>query len=158
MSSTPNLELYRPNVGMMVLNQHDEVFVAQRIDTPGPAWQMPQGGIDDGEDILAAAYRELYEETSIKDVVVLYESPQWYFYDLPPHLQKTFWGGAYLGQRQKWLLMRYAGRDEDIHLQTAHPEFSAWQWVTADQLPARAIDFKRDIYAQVVRDIWSQRR
>jgi putative (di)nucleoside polyphosphate hydrolase len=152
-----NLDLYRPNVGMMVLNANDEVFVAQRIDSPGPAWQMPQGGIDEGEDILAAALRELREETSMADVIVLYESPQWYFYDLPKALQKKLWGGGYLGQRQKWVLMRYLGLDQDINIQTPHPEFLSWQWVSAHTLPDLAVDFKRNIYRTLVADLWSKR-
>ena len=150
--ASKDLSLYRPNVGIMLLNNEGHVFVAQRIDTPGPAWQMPQGGIDEGEDIVTAALRELEEETSISQVEVIKESADWYFYDLPPYLQKKIWGGNYLGQRQKWVLMRYLGKDVDINLQTAHPEFSTWKWAAAQDLPDLAVSFKRDIYSAVVKE------
>lgn len=150
---TKDLRLYRPNVGIMLLNKEGDVFVAQRIDSPGPAWQMPQGGVDEGEDSKSAALRELKEETSISTVTILKESSEWYFYDLPEDLQKKMWGGAFKGQRQKWFLMRYEGRDADIDLQTAHPEFSAWKWVSPQDLPDLAISFKCEIYQSVVAEL-----
>ena len=145
-----DLSLYRPNVGIMLLNKTGQVFVAQRLDSPGPAWQMPQGGIDEGENVCEAALRELEEETSISSVDVLKESREWYFYDLHSDLQQKLWGGTFLGQRQKWVLMRYLGEDAPINLATAHPEFSAWKWVDANDLADLAVDFKKTIYQQVV--------
>lgn len=157
MSHSPqkDLSLYRPNVGIMLLNKEGKVFVAQRIDTPGPAWQMPQGGIDDGEDYQTAALRELEEETSIAHVEILKESDSWYFYDLPPELQGKIWGGNFLGQRQKWFLMRYLGEDSDIDLETFHPEFSSWKWVDPSVLADLAVPFKVDIYQTLVKDFLS---
>lgn len=157
MSHSPqkDLSLYRPNVGIMLLNKEGEVFVAQRIDTPGPAWQMPQGGIDEGEDYQTAALRELEEETSIAHVEILKESDSWYFYDLPPELQGKIWGGNYLGQRQKWFLMRYLGEDSDIDLETSHPEFSSWKWVDFAVLADLAVPFKVGIYQTLVKDFLS---
>tara|TARA_R110002111_G_scaffold221009_1_gene283324 strand:- start:112 stop:594 length:483 start_codon:yes stop_codon:yes gene_type:complete len=147
-----DLSLYRPNVGIMLLNKEGKVFVAQRLDSPGPAWQMPQGGIDEGEDYQTAALRELEEETSIAHVDILKESDGWYFYDLPPELQGKIWGGEYLGQRQKWFLMRYLGADSDINLETIHPEFSAWKWVAPSELISLAVPFKVEIYQALVED------
>ena len=147
-----DLSLYRPNVGIMLLNKKGKVFVAQRIDSPGPAWQMPQGGIDRGEDYKAAALRELEEETSISNVEVLKESRGWYFYDLPLELQGKIWGGEYLGQRQKWFLMRYLGEDSDINLETPHPEFSSWKWVEVEKLTDLAISFKIEIYKTLIKE------
>lgn len=157
MSHSPqkDLSLYRPNVGIMLLNKEGKVFVAQRIDTPGSAWQMPQGGIDDGEDYQIAALRELEEETSIAHVEILKESDSWYFYDLPPELQGKIWGGNYLGQRQKWFLMRYLGEDSDIDLETSHPEFSSWKWVDPSVLADLAVPFKVGIYQTLVKDFLS---
>tara|TARA_R110002095_G_scaffold207492_1_gene192520 strand:- start:1767 stop:2249 length:483 start_codon:yes stop_codon:yes gene_type:complete len=149
-----DLFLYRPNVGIMLLNKEGKVFVAQRIDSPGPAWQMPQGGIDEGEDYQAAALRELEEETSISNVEILKGSEEWYCYDLPRELQGKIWGGEYLGQRQKWFLMRYLGDDEDINLETSHPEFSSWKWVKAIEVARLAVPFKRNIYQSLVEEFF----
>jgi putative (di)nucleoside polyphosphate hydrolase len=153
-NSQKDLSLYRPNVGIMLLNKEGSVFVAQRIDSPGPAWQMPQGGTDEGEDYRAAALRELEEETSISHVEVLKESQGWYFYDLPPELQGKIWGGEYLGQRQKWFLMRYLGQDSDINLEISHPEFSSWKWVNPLDLTKLVVPFKFDIYQALVEDFF----
>jgi len=143
-------ELYRPNVGIVLLNAKDEVFVAQRIDAPGPAWQMPQGGIDEGEDIIQAALRELEEETSVTTVRVEKIVPQdekaWFVYDLPADLQKKICGGKFLGQCQKWVVMRFSGDDQVVNLATEHPEFSAWKWASVSDLESLAVPFKRDIY------------
>lgn len=143
------LAFYRPNVGMIILNQENKVFVAQRIDSPGTAWQLPQGGIDEGEALEVAARRELVEETSITDVdfvAILPERDHWVIYDLPIDLQGKLWGGHYKGQRQKWFVFRYNGSDKDINLETEHPEFSTWKWADMSQLPDLAVDFKKDIY------------
>lgn len=141
---------YRPNVGIMLLNADKKVFVAQRIDTPGPAWQMPQGGIDEGEEPTHAALRELSEEIGTANVEVIYEAPEWIYYALPQNLQEKLWQGQYVGQKQKWFLMRFLGLDQEINIQTTHPEFSAWKWVAPDLLPSLAIDFKKKVYEDVL--------
>ncbi len=139
---------YRLGVGMVLLNSHDQVFVAQRIDNPGPAWQMPQGGIDKGEDPLAAVYRELEEETSITPTAVelLAASKDWLSYDFPPDLAGKLWGGKFVGQKQMWYLARFIGQDAAVNLETEHPEFSAWQWVPFAQVPGLIVPFKRPLY------------
>ena len=141
---------YRPNVGIMLINEAGHVFVAQRIDFPGPAWQMPQGGIDEGETPYQAAFRELIEEIGTDRAEVIFELPDWINYELPSELQNKLWGGQFVGQKQKWFLMRFTGQDQDINLQTSHPEFSAWKWVSPDQLPLLAIDFKKKVYEEVL--------
>ena len=141
---------YRPSAGIMLLNRDGLVFVAQRIDTPGNAWQMPQGGIDDGESPGDAALRELHEETGIDKAEIISESNGWLTYDFPQALAGTLWQGQYRGQRQKWFALRFTGADNDINLATAHPEFSAWKWVAIDELSGIIVEFKRSIYEQVV--------
>lgn len=143
---------YRPCVGVMLINRDGLVFAAQRRDNSAPAWQMPQGGIDAGEDPQAAALRELNEEISVppEAVEVLAETDDWLAYDLPADLVPRVWGGRFRGQKQKWFLLRLRGADALIDLNTAHPEFSAWKWMRADDLLAAIVPFKRDIYAQVV--------
>lgn len=143
---------YRPCVGVMLQNAAGAVFVGQRLDAEGPAWQMPQGGIDKGEDYRQAALRELEEETGITSdlVEVISETSDWVYYDLPDHLIGKVWKGKYRGQKQKWVLMRYLGRDEQIDIATAHPEFSEWTWLPADQLVANIVPFKRTVYEEVV--------
>jgi putative (di)nucleoside polyphosphate hydrolase len=142
--------LYRPNVGIMLVNPAGLVFVARRIDTPIDAWQMPQGGIDEGEEPRAAALRELEEEIGTAKAEIVAESRSWLRYDLPAELQGKLWKGRWKGQRQRWFLMRFTGRDEDIDLATAHPEFDAWGWVEPDQVPERIVPFKRDTYRAVL--------
>ncbi|MBN8293011.1 RNA pyrophosphohydrolase [Rhodobacter sp. NTK016B] len=143
---------YRPNVGVMMIDGRGMIFAARRLDSPVPAWQMPQGGIDAGEDPRAAALRELEEETGVAPalVQVLDETPDWLSYDLPPELLGKMWKGRYRGQTQKWYLLRYLGRDEQIDLEQEHPEFSEWRWVTADEMIEAIVPFKREIYRQVV--------
>jgi putative (di)nucleoside polyphosphate hydrolase len=147
----PKSNLYRPNVGIMLLNANNEVFVAQRIDVKTEAWQMPQGGIDDGEQLFDAVLRELKEEIGTNNVSLVAEHEDWLFYDFPQALQQKLWGGKYKGQRQKWFLLRFLGDDSDINIETAIPEFLAWKWVTMTMLPDLAIDFKKDIYQQLVK-------
>lgn len=143
---------YRPCVGIMMINPSGLIFAAQRIDSPVPAWQMPQGGIDEGENPGLAALRELEEEISVPPALVapLAESRDWLAYDLPPAMVPNIWKGRYRGQKQRWFLMRYLGRDDQIRLDTAHPEFSEWRWIDADTMLAEIVPFKRDTYARVV--------
>jgi putative (di)nucleoside polyphosphate hydrolase len=141
---------YRLGVGMMLLNAKSEVFVGRRIDTRAEAWQMPQGGVDDGEDLRTAALRELAEEIGTDKVEIIEEAPGWFDYDLPAELVPKVWKGQYRGQRQKWFAMRFLGRDEDIDLEAHHPEFDAWKWVAMADLPEVIVPFKRDIYRRIV--------
>ncbi len=141
---------YRPSAGIMLLDRRGRVLVAQRIDTPGDAWQMPQGGIDPGESPRQAVLRELREELGTGKAEIIAESARWLSYDFPQALAGKLWQGQFRGQRQKWFALRFTGEDSDIDLQTADPEFSAWKWVAIDQLPALAVAFKRAVYDQVV--------
>lgn len=141
---------YRPCVGLMLLNRDGRVFVGNRIDTPGNHWQMPQGGIDEGEQPREAAIRELREEIGTDRATILAESSDWYSYDLPPALSRKVWKGRYRGQTQKWFALRFDGVDADIDLETHHPEFSTWQWADVGSLIDLIVPFKRDIYRQVV--------
>ncbi|WP_333836200.1 RNA pyrophosphohydrolase [Novosphingobium sp.] len=147
---------YRPCVGLMIVNPQGRVFVGKRIDNKeGDAWQMPQGGIDEGEDVVPAALRELHEETGLspEHVTVLAQSREEHFYDLPPELVGKLWGGKYRGQRQAWLLLRFNGQDEDVVLDTHDPaEFCEWKWVEPEQLPDLIVPFKRRVYRQVVEE------
>ena len=144
---------YRRGVGIVLFDRRGMVFVATRIDTPGDAWQMPQGGIDDGEKPRAAALRELWEETGITADLVEFvgKTHGWVTYDLPPELLGKIWGGKYRGQKQKWFLYRYLGRDDQVNIATDHPEFGAWRWIQADEMVASIVPFKRAVYEEVVR-------
>lgn len=141
---------YRRGVGIVLLDARGRVFVAQRIDTKEIAWQMPQGGIDDGETPRQAAVRELHEEIGTDKARIVGVTRAWLTYDLPPDLQSKVWKGKYRGQKQKWFLMRFTGTDADINLETDHPEFSTWKWLPFTHLPRVIVGFKRDIYKQVV--------
>ena len=141
---------YRPNVGVILVNQDGLVFVAARLDNPADAWQMPQGGIDKGEDPREAAVRELEEEIGTAKVEILAESEGWYEYDLPPELIGRMWGGKYRGQKQKWFVLRFLGKDSDIDLNTRHPEFRDWKWVPFEQVPDLIVPFKRALYQELV--------
>jgi putative (di)nucleoside polyphosphate hydrolase len=147
---------YRPCVGVMLVNAHGRVFVGKRIDNKeGDAWQMPQGGIDDGEELHPAALRELAEETGIgaELVTILAESREEHFYDLPPELLGKLWGGRFRGQRQRWLLMRFTGEDHQVNLDAHHlPEFLEWKWVEPETLPDLIVPFKKRVYRQVVEE------
>ncbi len=140
---------YRPCVGMMVLNADNQVFVGKRIDSISESWQMPQGGIDEGEQPLEAAMRELSEEMGTNNVTLLAQTQSWLHYDLPAELVPIFWNGRYLGQRQKWFLMRL-NDDAIINLQTADPEFCEYKWVQPQELPILAVSFKQQLYSDVL--------
>ena len=139
----------RSGVGIVVLNKSDKVFVAKRIDNPKNFWQMPQGGVDDGEDFLRAAYRELYEETSIKSVELIKELDGTITYELPDHLLGIIWKGKYKGQKQKWFLMRFFGEDREINIKTKNPEFLDWKWIDIDQMTEVVVDFKLHVYKEL---------
>lgn len=141
---------YRPSVGLMLLNRHGQVFIAQRIDTPGTAWQMPQGGIDPGETPRQAALRELREETGTDNAEIITECRDLVRYDLPPELVPKLWGGRYRGQEQRWFALRFLGIDADIDIATEHPEFSAWRWAELSEIPDLIVPFKRTLYQKLV--------
>jgi len=141
---------YRRGVGVMLVNDQGLVLVARRIDMPSEAWQMPQGGIDPGEAPAAAALRELHEEIGTDKAEILAESRGWLNYDLPDELIAVLWGGRYRGQSQKWFLARFTGTDEDINLETEHPEFLAWRWAAVDELPDLIVPFKRQLYLDIL--------
>ena len=143
-----NLPL-RNGVGIVVLNKDNKIFVARRIDNSKNFWQMPQGGVDEGEDFLSAAYRELEEETSIKNVKLIKEIEGTMTYELPDHLLGIIWKGKYKGQKQKWFLMRFLGEDKDINIKTNKPEFLEWKWIELDTLTEVAVDFKLHVYKEL---------
>lgn len=149
MYSEPDKD-YRSGVGIMLLNRQNEVFVGRRVGVSDKPWQMPQGGIDDGEEPLAAALRELREEIGTDKVELLSESSGWLRYDLPKDLVGKAWGGRWRGQQHKWFAMRFLGRDEDIDVATEHPEFSEWRWVPAAHVPVLIVSFKRQLYRDVL--------
>ena len=143
----------RTGVGIILLNNDNKVFVAKRIDNSKNFWQMPQGGVEKGEEYLAAAYRELEEETSIKNVQLLNELDGLISYDLPKNLLGIIWKGKYRGQKQKWFLMRFTGEDKEININTHHPEFLDWKWIELDQLTKVVVDFKLHVYKEVQKKV-----
>ena len=143
---------YRSGVGVMLINADGRVFVGQRLDSSSEAWQMPQGGVDKGENPDDAAFRELWEETGVTaaHATLVTRSQSTYDYDLPSELQGRIWGGKYRGQRQYWYLMRFTGSDADVNIANDHPEFRAWQWVAPEQLVDLIVPFKRELYTAVI--------
>jgi len=148
-SRDPKSLPYRPCVGIMLLNSKNQVFVAQRINAPG-AWQMPQGGIDKGEEPRAAAFREMEEEIGTANATLIHEMDHWVSYDLPEHLIGVVWKGKYRGQTQRWFALRFLGSDNEIRIDTDEPEFDAWKWVEMADLPNLIVPFKRETYEKVV--------
>ena len=143
-----NLPL-RNGVGIIVLNKDNKVFIAKRIDNPKNFWQMPQGGVEKNEDYLAAAFRELNEETSIKNIKLIKELDGLIDYELPHHLLGIIWKGKYRGQIQKWFLMKFLGEDKEINIKTKHPEFLDWKWIELDKITDIVVDFKLKVYEEV---------
>ena len=145
---------YRVGVGIIVLNKENKIFVAKRIDNPRGFWQMPQGGVDEGEDFVAAMKRELIEETSIKNIKILKEIGQMYNYELPENLKGIIWKGKFRGQTQKWFITRFLGQDSEINLNTKNPEFIEWRWINPRMLPEVIVDFKKKLYLDLVKEIY----
>tara|TARA_B100001179_G_C18296601_1_gene277693 strand:- start:64 stop:540 length:477 start_codon:yes stop_codon:yes gene_type:complete len=147
-----NLPLRR-GVGVVLLNSKNKVFVAKRIDNPKKFWQMPQGGIDEGEDFLTAAYRELKEETSIKNVELIKEIDEPITYELPPYLLGIIWKGKYKGQKQKWFVMRFLGKESEINLNTKKPEFYEWKWIDLEEITNVVVEFKLEVYNKIKKQV-----
>ena len=143
----------RTGVGIVVLNNQNKVFVGKRKDNPVDKWQMPQGGVDDGEDYLSAMKRELFEETSIKSIEVLEEIDRFFEYELPKNLIGIIWKGKFRGQKQKWFITKFVGKEKEINLNTKNPEFIEWKWIIPEELPNVIVDFKKKIYLDLLKDI-----
>ena len=143
----------RTGVGIIVLNNDNQVFVGKRKDNPGDKWQMPQGGVDKGEDFITAMRRELIEETSIKNIKILKEIQKMYQYELPKNLVGIIWKGKFRGQRQKWFITKFLGKDDEINLDTQHPEFIDWKWIDPKDLPEVIVDFKKELYLNLLKEI-----
>ena len=143
----------RKGVGIIVLNNQNKIFVGKRKDNPIDKWQMPQGGIDQGEDHLTAMKRELYEETSIKSIEVIKELEGYYEYMLPKKLVGVIWKGKFKGQRQKWFVTKFVGNEKEINLNTKNPEFIEWKWIIADELPNVIVNFKKEMYQKILFNI-----
>jgi putative (di)nucleoside polyphosphate hydrolase len=155
MKELPDLPLYRPNVGICLFNRRGEVWLGERLSAPGSReinpyrWQMPQGGIDEGEDVEEAAFRELHEETGIRRARILLTTPGWLAYDFPPRYRRR--GKKWIGQKQKWVVMLFEGQDEEVDLNVHQPaEFERWRWARLDELEALIVPFKRQVYAELV--------
>ncbi len=144
----------RTGVGVVVLNSKNKVFVGKRRDNPIDKWQMPQGGVDQGETLIQAMKRELAEETSIKNIKILRELDYWLEYELPKNLIGIIWQGKYRGQKQKWFIVRFLGSDNEINLETKKPEFIEWKWLEINKLPDVIVDFKKDIYEKLVEELY----
>ena len=143
----------RLGVGIVLLNTENKIFVGKRIDNPVNSWQMPQGGIDENEDLFLAAKRELEEETSVRSVKLIKELDEWLTYDQPENLLGKIWGGKYRGQKQKWFIMKFMGKNEEINIKTKDPEFLDWKWIKSLDLPNVAVKFKVDIYKKLTEEL-----
>ena len=143
----------RIGVGIILLNNKNLVFVGKRKDNPGDKWQMPQGGVDDGEDFITAMKRELHEETSIKKIKIIKEIKQMYEYELPERLIGIIWKGKFRGQSQKWFITKFMGNDNEIDLNTKHPEFIEWKWININLLPKVIVEFKKNLYLRLLKEI-----
>ena len=143
----------RTGVGIIVLNNQNKIFVGKRIDNPGDKWQMPQGGIDEGEDFITAMKRELMEETSITNIKIIKEIEKIYQYELPKNLIGIIWKGKYRGQKQKWFITRFLGEESEINLNTKHAEFIDWKWIEPKLLPKIIVNFKKDLYLNLLKEI-----
>jgi putative (di)nucleoside polyphosphate hydrolase len=141
---------YRPCVGIMLYNDDGQIFAGQRIDNRAEAWQMPQGGIDEGETPEQACFREMAEEIGTDKAEISAIFPELLDYDIPVPLANSLWGGKYRGQRQCWIALKFTGTDSDINIQTEEPEFKAWRWLSPDDLIERAVPFKRDVYEKIL--------
>ena len=143
----------RTGVGIIVLNKQNKIFVGKRKDNPGDKWQMPQGGVDDGEDYITAMKRELLEETSIQNIEIIKEIEKIYQYELPKNLVGIIWKGEYRGQKQKWFITRFLGEEKEINLNTKHAEFIDWKWIEPKFLPEVIVNFKKDLYLNLLKEI-----
>ena len=143
----------RNGVGVIILNKKNEIFVGKRKDNPSDKWQMPQGGIDKGESYISAMRRELFEETSIKNIDILKEIDGFFEYELPDHLVGIIWKGKFKGQKQKWFIVKFTGKEKEINLKTKNQEFIDWKWIVPDKLPEVIVDFKRDMYIKLLKNI-----
>ena len=143
----------RTGVGIILLNSKNKIFVGKRKDNPGDKWQMPQGGVDNGEDFHTAMKRELHEETSIKNIKIIKEINQLYEYELPKDLIGIIWKGKFRGQKQKWFIAKFLGNESEINLNTKQPEFIEWKWINAERLPEVIVDFKKKLYLSLLKEI-----
>ena len=143
----------RVGVGIVLLNHENNIFVGKRIDNPKNSWQMPQGGVDQNENFLQAAKRELEEETGIKSVKLIKELKGWFKYDLPEYLLGKLWKGKYRGQKQKWFVMKFIGNNEEINIKTKNPEFLDWKWIDPSMLPGIAVNFKVNLYKKLKEEL-----
>ena len=143
----------RTGVGIIVLNKQNKIFVGKRKDNPGDKWQMPQGGVDEGEDYITAMKRELLEETGIQNIEIIKEIEKIYQYELPANLVGIIWKGRYRGQKQKWFITRFLGEEKEINLNTKHAEFIDWKWIEPKFLPEVIVNFKKDLYLNLLKEI-----
>ena len=143
----------RSGVGIVLLNNKNKVLVGKRLDNPKDFWQMPQGGVDQNESYLDAAYRELYEETNIKEIELIKEVEEFTTYELPDHLLGIIWKGKFKGQKQKWFIMRFVGNEDEINIKTKKPEFLDWKWIDVNEITKKVVDFKYEVYKKVKKEV-----
>ena len=143
----------RTGVGIILLNKKNQIFVGKRKDNPGDKWQMPQGGVEKGEDFVTAMKRELFEETSVKNLEIIKEIEKMYVYELPKKLVGIIWKGKFRGQKQKWFIVKFLGSENEINLNTINPEFIQWKWINAEELPKVIVEFKKELYINLLKEI-----